>query len=154
MPCAIHSPDGLSVHSYPRTRVTPLPPYLSSFFAQPLWVDRVRSYQHLEESELSEHISVLIRLAIRPVYAYRPTLADPTVTGPTLLVPPITVGSTVTTDHVVPRNVSAHATHLVGSALSDPYYAWAAGLCGLAGPLHGLANQAGKTRRKTEGQGG
>merc|ERR1712187_1069760 len=24
---------------------------------------------------------------------------------------------------------------------SDPYYAWAAGLCGLAGPLHGLANQ-------------
>lgn len=31
-------------------------------------------------------------------------------------------------------NVSAHATHLVGSALSDPYYAWAAGLCGLAGP--------------------
>merc|ERR1712048_285197 len=38
-------------------------------------------------------------------------------------------------------NASAHTTHLVGSALSDPYYAWAAGLCGLAGPLHGLANQ-------------
>merc|ERR1712039_1056652 len=38
-------------------------------------------------------------------------------------------------------NVSAHTTHLVGSALSDPYYAWAAGLCGLAGPLHRLANQ-------------
>eukprot|EP00930_Biecheleria_cincta_P099263 TRINITY_DN908_c0_g3_i2.p1 TRINITY_DN908_c0_g3~~TRINITY_DN908_c0_g3_i2.p1 ORF type:complete len:467 (+),score=114.42 TRINITY_DN908_c0_g3_i2:96-1496(+) len=38
-------------------------------------------------------------------------------------------------------NVSAHTGHLVGSALSDPYYAWAAGLCGLAGPLHGLANQ-------------
>merc|ERR1719502_1869067 len=38
-------------------------------------------------------------------------------------------------------NVSAHTTHLVGSALSDPYYAWAAGVCGLAGPLHGLANQ-------------
>merc|ERR1712063_9790 len=38
-------------------------------------------------------------------------------------------------------NVSAHATHLVGSALSDPYYAYAAGVCGLAGPLHGLANQ-------------
>jgi len=38
-------------------------------------------------------------------------------------------------------NVSAHATHLVGSALSDPYYAWTAGICGLAGPLHGLANQ-------------
>merc|ERR1719183_715262 len=38
-------------------------------------------------------------------------------------------------------NVSAHTTHLVGSALSDPFYSWAAGLCGLAGPLHGLANQ-------------
>jgi citrate synthase len=38
-------------------------------------------------------------------------------------------------------NVSAHATHLVGSALSDAYYSFAAGLCGLAGPLHGLANQ-------------
>jgi len=37
--------------------------------------------------------------------------------------------------------VSAHATHLVGSALSDPYLAFAAGLNGLAGPLHGLANQ-------------
>ncbi|HEX5044787.1 MAG TPA: citrate (Si)-synthase, eukaryotic [Candidatus Polarisedimenticolaceae bacterium] len=38
-------------------------------------------------------------------------------------------------------NVSAHATHLVGSALSDPYYALSAGMNGLAGPLHGLANQ-------------
>ncbi|WFD01807.1 citrate (Si)-synthase [Malassezia obtusa] len=38
-------------------------------------------------------------------------------------------------------NVSAHATHLVGSALSDPYLAYSAGLNGLAGPLHGLANQ-------------
>ena len=38
-------------------------------------------------------------------------------------------------------NVSAHATHLVGSALSDPYMAFAAGMTGLAGPLHGLANQ-------------
>jgi len=38
-------------------------------------------------------------------------------------------------------NVSAHATHLVGSALADPYQAFAAGMNGLAGPLHGLANQ-------------
>lgn len=38
-------------------------------------------------------------------------------------------------------NVSAHATHLVGSALSDPYLSFAAGITGLAGPLHGLANQ-------------
>lgn len=38
-------------------------------------------------------------------------------------------------------NVSAHACHCVGSALSDAYYAVSAGLNGLAGPLHGLANQ-------------
>ncbi|MFV9511192.1 citrate (Si)-synthase [Tepidibacillus sp. LV47] len=38
-------------------------------------------------------------------------------------------------------NVSAHATHLVASALSDAYYSLAAGINGLAGPLHGLANQ-------------
>ena len=38
-------------------------------------------------------------------------------------------------------NVSAHAAHLVGSALSNPYYAYAAAMTGLAGPLHGYANQ-------------
>lgn len=38
-------------------------------------------------------------------------------------------------------NVSAHATHLVGSALADPYLSYSAGINGLAGPLHGLANQ-------------
>merc|ERR1719434_307673 len=38
-------------------------------------------------------------------------------------------------------NVSAHTSHLVGSALSDPYLSFAAALNGLAGPLHGLANQ-------------
>ncbi len=38
-------------------------------------------------------------------------------------------------------NVSAHTTHLVGSALSSPMLSLAAGLNGLAGPLHGLANQ-------------
>jgi citrate synthase len=38
-------------------------------------------------------------------------------------------------------NVSALTCHTVGSALSDPYLAVSAGLNGLAGPLHGLANQ-------------
>jgi citrate synthase len=38
-------------------------------------------------------------------------------------------------------NVSAFSCHTVGSALSDPFYAVSAGLNGLAGPLHGLANQ-------------
>jgi len=47
---------------------------------------------------------------------------------------------TIHTDHEG-GNVSAHTTHLVGSALSDPYLSYSAGINGLAGPLHGLANQ-------------
>lgn len=47
---------------------------------------------------------------------------------------------TIHTDHEG-GNVSAHAIRLVGSALSDPYLSFAAGMAGLAGPLHGLANQ-------------
>lgn len=47
---------------------------------------------------------------------------------------------TIHTDHEG-GNVSAHTTHLVGSALSSPYLSLSAGLQGLAGPLHGLANQ-------------
>ncbi len=38
-------------------------------------------------------------------------------------------------------NASAHATHLVGSTLSDAYYSLSGGMNALAGPLHGLANQ-------------
>jgi citrate synthase len=38
-------------------------------------------------------------------------------------------------------NVSAFTGHVVASALSDIYYAISAALNGLAGPLHGLANQ-------------
>ena len=38
-------------------------------------------------------------------------------------------------------NVSAHTSHLVSSALSDAYLSFSAGMNGLAGPLHGLANQ-------------
>lgn len=38
-------------------------------------------------------------------------------------------------------NVSGHAAHLINSALSDPYISYAAALNGLAGPLHGRANQ-------------
>ncbi|ERN12645.1 citrate synthase, mitochondrial isoform X2 [Amborella trichopoda] len=47
---------------------------------------------------------------------------------------------TLHTDHEG-GNVSAHTAHLVGSTLSDPYLSFAAALNGLAGPLHGLANQ-------------
>jgi citrate synthase len=47
---------------------------------------------------------------------------------------------TIHTDHEG-GNASAHATHLVGSTLSDPYLSYAGGLNALAGPLHGLANQ-------------
>lgn len=38
-------------------------------------------------------------------------------------------------------NVSAHTAQLVSSALSDVYYSCSAAMNGLAGPLHGLANQ-------------
>ncbi|MFC2106923.1 citrate (Si)-synthase [Bacteroidota bacterium] len=38
-------------------------------------------------------------------------------------------------------NVSAHTGHLVASSLSDVYLSIAAMINGLAGPLHGLANQ-------------
>jgi citrate synthase len=38
-------------------------------------------------------------------------------------------------------NVSAHTGHLVGSSLSDVYLSISAMINGLAGPLHGLANQ-------------
>ena len=38
-------------------------------------------------------------------------------------------------------NVSSHTSHLVSSALSDAYLSFSAGMNGLAGPLHGLANQ-------------
>lgn len=38
-------------------------------------------------------------------------------------------------------NVSAHTCHLVGSSLADPYLSYSAAMNGLAGPLHGLANQ-------------
>jgi citrate synthase len=48
--------------------------------------------------------------------------------------------TTIHSDHEG-GNVSAHTTHLVGSALSDPYLSLSAGMAGLAGPLHGLANQ-------------
>lgn len=40
-------------------------------------------------------------------------------------------------------NVSARSCHVIGSALSDPYFSILGGLAGLAGPLHGLANQEG-----------
>ncbi len=38
-------------------------------------------------------------------------------------------------------NVSAHTGHLIASSLSDVYYAISGMINGLAGPLHGLANQ-------------
>ena len=47
---------------------------------------------------------------------------------------------TVHSDHEG-GNASAHTTHLVASALSDSYLAFAAAMNALAGPLHGLANQ-------------
>lgn len=40
-------------------------------------------------------------------------------------------------------DISAFTSHIVGSGLADPYFAVAAGLCGLASPLHGrLSSEA------------
>ncbi|CAL1265381.1 unnamed protein product [Larinioides sclopetarius] len=47
---------------------------------------------------------------------------------------------TILSDHEG-GNVSAHTAHLVGSALSDPFLSFAAGMSSFAGPLHGLAVQ-------------
>jgi citrate synthase len=38
-------------------------------------------------------------------------------------------------------DASTFASRIVGSGLADAYYAVTAGLCGMAGPLHGLATQ-------------
>ena len=38
-------------------------------------------------------------------------------------------------------NVSAHSAYLASSALCDPYLSLCNAVNGLAGPLHGLANQ-------------
>ena len=48
--------------------------------------------------------------------------------------------ATIHSDHEG-GNVSAHTNHLVSSALSDAYLSFSAAMNGLAGPLHGLANQ-------------
>lgn len=69
-------------------------------------------------------------------YAHMLGIADPTGEFANLMRLYLTLHS----DHEG-GNVSANTCHTVGSALSDPYYAVSAGLNGLAGPLHGLANQ-------------
>ena len=38
-------------------------------------------------------------------------------------------------------NASAHAMHLIGSTLADPFFSFSAAIDALSGPLHGLANQ-------------
>jgi citrate synthase len=69
-------------------------------------------------------------------YAYMLGIPDPTGEFANL----IRLYLTLHCDHEG-GNVSAFTCHTVGSALSDPYYAVSAGMNGLAGPLHGLANQ-------------
>lgn len=44
--------------------------------------------------------------------------------------------------HIAPEtDATGNCADLVGSALSDPFLSYSAALAGLAGPLHGLANQ-------------
>lgn len=69
-------------------------------------------------------------------YAKKLTIPDPTGEFAKL----IRLYLTLHCDHEG-GNVSANVCHTTGSALSDAFYAVSAGLNGLAGPLHGLANQ-------------
>jgi citrate synthase len=69
-------------------------------------------------------------------YAYMMGIPDPTNEFANMM----RLYQVLHTDHEG-GNVSAHTCHCVGSALSDPFYSVSAGLNGLSGPLHGLANQ-------------
>ncbi|RZB41003.1 Citrate synt domain containing protein, partial [Asbolus verrucosus] len=125
----------------------------------------VKAYQSgvhktkLWESTYEDAMNLIARLIVVASVIYRHTFKDGSVDGTvdpnkdwshnfcTLLgydnrdfVELMRMYLTIHSDHEG-GNVSAHTTHLVGSALSDPYLAYAAGMNGLAGPLHGLANQ-------------
>lgn len=112
------------------------------------------------EAVFDDTMALLARLPLLAAYTYRRTYkkgkhvppADPSVDwaanlATMLLGEPnvefqelLRLHLTIHADHEG-GNVSAHATHLVGSTLADPFLCLSAGLNGLAGPLHGLANQ-------------
>jgi citrate synthase len=97
-------------------------------------VPRVAAYVYRRKYKNNQHIEPNYNLDWAANFAHMLGYTDPNFQNLMRLY------LTIHADHEG-GNVSAHTTHLVGSALSDPYLSLAAGLNGLAGPLHGLANQ-------------
>ncbi|GIV29718.1 MAG: type I citrate synthase [Bacteroidia bacterium] len=97
-------------------------------------VPRVAAYVYRRKYKNNQHIEPNYNLDWAANFAHMLGYSDPNFQNLMRLY------LTIHADHEG-GNVSAHTTHLVGSALSDPYLSLASGLNGLAGPLHGLANQ-------------
>lgn len=97
-------------------------------------VPRVAAYVYRRKYKNNQHIEPNYNLDWAANFAHMLGYSDPNFQNLMRLY------LTIHADHEG-GNVSAHTTHLVGSALSDPYLSLSAGLNGLAGPLHGLANQ-------------
>ena len=117
-----------------------------------------RARQDLWEPALEDSLSILAKLPTIAAYIYRRTYkdgnrieADPNLDWAANLAHMMGIDDNevyevlrlflfLHADHEG-GNVTAHTVQLVGSTLSDPFYAFSAGMNGLAGPLHGMANQ-------------
>ncbi len=100
------------------------------------WIPEIAAYIYRKACKGQGRIAADPRLDWAGNYAHMLGIPDPTGEFKNLM----RLYMVLHSDHEG-GNVSAHTCHCVGSALSDPYYAVSAGLNGLAGPLHGLANQ-------------
>ena len=100
------------------------------------WLPEIAAYVYRKAFNKGDRIPADPNLDWGGNYAHMLGLPDPTGEFKNLM----RLYLTLHCDHEG-GNVSAHTCHCVGSALSDAYYAVSAGLNGLAGPLHGLANQ-------------
>lgn len=100
------------------------------------WMPEIAAYIYRKSFDKGPRIAADPNLDWGGNYAHMLGIPDPTGEFKNLMRLYLTLHS----DHEG-GNVSAHTCHCVGSALSDAYYSVSAGLNGLAGPLHGLANQ-------------
>ncbi len=100
------------------------------------WMPEIAAYIYRKSFDKGPRIPADPNLDWGGNYAHMLGIPDPTGEFKNLMRLYLTLHS----DHEG-GNVSAHTCHCVGSALSDAYYSVSAGLNGLAGPLHGLANQ-------------
>jgi citrate synthase len=100
------------------------------------WMPEIAAYVYRKRFNKGGRIAADPNLDLGGNYAHMLGIEDPTGEFKNLMRLYLVLHS----DHEG-GNVSAHTCHCVGSALSDAFYAVSAGLNGLAGPLHGLANQ-------------